>query len=128
MGIAEHISEMETAQALQGQNLRQLDTAVTKVCLAMETAMQIQTEQRVGMSTMKESVEELTKDIKDAVKIQTEHGVHLKIMSRIVYGSVTIVCLAVGGALIDVVVRSHTPTAERVERLENAPKTEVRIP
>lgn len=80
--------------------------------------MQLQTEQRVGMGTMKESVEELTKDMKEAVKIQSEHSVHLKIMSRIVYGAVAIVCLAVGGAVVDMVVRSHIPAAERAEQMK----------
>lgn len=88
MGIDQRLRDVEDKQIELRKDHDHLDTAVEKVCLAVETAM----------------------------GIQQEHSIHLKILQRIVYGAVAMTCLAVGGAIIDVVVRSHVPTADRVEQ------------
>lgn len=97
MGINERLRDVEVDQATQKENLRLLSVAVDKVCGAMETAMEIQTKQ----------------------------GVHLGLIAKIVYGAVALACLAVGGATIDLVVRSHVSAADRVDK---APDVNYKIP
>lgn len=90
MGVNERLQDLEKSQATQAESHRLLDIAVTKVCGAVETAMQI----------------------------QTEHSVHLRLLTRIVYGAVAVACIAVGGAMIDMVVRSQISTAHRIEQVK----------
>lgn len=90
MGIDQRLRDVEDGLKDQKKDFGQLSTAVDKVCGAMETAM----------------------------KIQTEHSIHLAILQKIVYGAVAICLLAIGGAVVDLVIRSNVPAKDRMDRIE----------